>query len=98
MIPAFWQDKRVFLTGHTGFKRFLAGALAGTAGRQGQRLCAGAAHLSPTLFALSKVETILAQHSVADIRDLEAVKRAMASAKPDIVIHMAAQAAGARGL
>jgi CDP-glucose 4,6-dehydratase len=90
MTPAFWQGKRVFLTGHTGFK---GSWLALWLSQLGAKVSgyALAPPTEPSLFDLAKVESRLAHHAVCDIRDLEAVKRAMASAQPDIVIHMAAQ-------
>ena len=90
MTPAFWQGKRVFLTGHTGFKgSWLALWLAQLGAKvSGYAL---APPTQPSLFDLAKVEGQLVAHTLADIRDLDALKRAMASAKPDIVIHMAAQ-------
>ncbi len=90
MTPAFWQGKRVFLTGHTGFKgSWLALWLAQLGAEvSGYAL---APPTEPSLFKLAKVEGLLAAHTIADIRDLEVLKRAMASARPDIVIHMAAQ-------
>ena len=90
MTPVFWQGKRVFLTGHTGFKgSWLALWLAQLGAKvSGYAL---APPTQPSLFDLAKVEAKLAQHTVSDIRDLDALKRAMANASPDIVIHMAAQ-------
>lgn len=90
MKPAFWQGRRVFLTGHTGFK---GSWLALWLGQLGAKVSgyALAPPTEPSLFALANIDDSLVQHTLADIRDLDAVKRAMASAKPDIVIHMAAQ-------
>jgi CDP-glucose 4,6-dehydratase len=90
MTPAFWQDKRVFLTGHTGFKGSWAALWLAQLGAKvsGYAL---APPTQPSLFDLAKVESRLAQHVVSDIRDMAALKQAMASARPDIVIHMAAQ-------
>ena len=85
----FWQGKRVFLTGHSGFK--------------GSWLClwlhalgadvTGYALESPTnpsLFELARVDEMVTS-IIADIRDLERLKSEMAKAAPEIVIHMAAQ-------
>jgi CDP-glucose 4,6-dehydratase len=86
----FWRGKRVFLTGHTGFKgSWLALWL--------QRLGADvtgyalAPPTDPSLFRLANVGNGL-RDVRGDICDLEILQAAMAEARPDIVIHMAAQA------
>ena len=90
MTPVFWQGKRVFLTGHTGFKgSWLSLWLAQLGAKvSGYAL---APPTQPSLFDLAKLESKLAQHTVSDIRDLAVLQQAMAAARPDIVIHMAAQ-------
>ena len=89
MNPAFWQGKRVFLTGHTGFKgswlsiwlKDLGASLTGYA---------LAPPTSPSLFGLAHV--VEGMRSIeGDIRDLKTFKAALINAEPDIVIHMAAQ-------
>ena len=90
MTPEFWSGKRVFLTGHTGFKGSWASLWLAQLGAE----VSGYALTPPTepsLFELTKVRHVLAAHTVADIRELDSLKRAMAAAKPDVVIHMAAQ-------
>lgn len=85
----FWKSKKVFLTGHTGFK--------------GSWLCLWLTSLGaevtgyalepptePSLFALAGVGGLV-RSVIADVRDLERLKREMAAASPEIVIHMAAQ-------
>ncbi len=88
--PAVWKGRRVLLTGHTGFKgSWLALWL--------QALGAEVTGVSidvptqPSLFELARVEEGLAAHVVADIRDPEAMVRAVAGARPEVVVHMAAQ-------
>jgi CDP-glucose 4,6-dehydratase len=86
---AFWLDKRVFVTGHTGFKgSWLTLMLA--------RLNARATGYSleppssPNLFELARIGEFI-DDIRGDIRDLDHLRLAMAAAAPQIVIHMAAQ-------
>ena len=89
MNPAFWSGKKVFVTGHTGFK--------------GSWLCLWLQHVGaevtgyalqpptqPSLFEVAQVAQ--GMHSVTgDVRDGDALAAAMRQAAPEIVIHMAAQ-------
>jgi CDP-glucose 4,6-dehydratase len=88
--PGFWSGKRVFLTGHTGFK----GAwLALWLSRMGAHVTGFALppHTKPSLFTLAYLGDIV-EHRTADIRDSHAILEAICSAKPEIVLHLAAQA------
>ena len=88
MRDSFWADKRVLLTGHTGFKgAWMASCLA----RLGAKVTglALAPEGNPNLFQLLSPGV---KNITADIRDLEAVKKTVREATPEIVIHMAAQA------
>lgn len=87
---SFWNGKRVFLTGHTGFK---GGWLLIWLSSMGAKVTgyAMAPNTTPNFFEVAKVESDLEQSHVADIRDLEKLQKAMADARPEIVIHMAAQ-------
>jgi CDP-glucose 4,6-dehydratase len=88
--PSFWSGKRVFLTGHTGFK---GGWLSLWLASMGAKVTgyALAPNTTPNFFEVAKVESDLEQSHIADIRDLEKLQKAMADARPEIVIHMAAQ-------
>ena len=88
--PSFWNGKRVFLTGHTGFK---GGWLSLWLASMGAKVTgyALAPNTTPNFFEVAKVESDLEQSHIADIRDLEKLQKAMADARPEIVIHMAAQ-------
>ena len=86
---AFWHGKKVFLTGHTGFKgSWLTLWLQALGARvTGFAL---APDTSPNLFTLGCVEDGI-ESIIGDIRDRALLAEAMKAASPDIVIHMAAQ-------
>lgn len=86
----FWRGKRVFLTGHTGFK---GGWLALWLQAMGAEVH-GYALNPPTetnLFTVAEVGKGMASSVIADIRDASKFSEAIKSAKPQIVFHLAAQ-------
>jgi CDP-glucose 4,6-dehydratase len=87
--PEFWHGKRVFLTGHTGFK---GGWLALWLSAMGARVhgFALASPTQPNLFEAARIEGAV-QHEIGDIRDAAALGASLRRGAPDIVIHMAAQ-------
>ena len=89
MTPDFWRGKRVFLTGHTGFK---GSWMALWLQRLGAEVTGYALQppTQPSLFEEAEVAKGMVS-TIADIRDLEALQAAMLAARPEIVIHMAAQ-------
>lgn len=90
MSRDFWRGKRVFLTGHTGFK---GSWLAIWLHRLGAKVHGFALdpETNPNLFTNARVKDCLASDIRGDVRDIAALKQAMESADPDVVIHMAAQ-------
>jgi CDP-glucose 4,6-dehydratase len=90
MSHTFWQGRRVFLTGHTGFKgSWLALMLHEVGARiHGYAL---APATTPALFSMADIDKCVDSSTIADIRDTVALKAAMGKAQPEIVIHMAAQ-------
>ena len=85
-----YQNKRVLVTGHTGFK--------------GSWLCEWLLALGaevhgfalepptrPSLFKQLKLAKRIASHTISDIRDLPAVVATMRRVKPDFIFHLAAQ-------
>ena len=87
--PAFWAGRRVFLTGHTGFK---GSWMALWLQRMGAAVTgfALAPPTEPALFDVAHVGDGMAS-IIGDVRDRDALERALLAADPEIVIHMAAQ-------
>lgn len=85
-----WGGRKIFLTGHTGFKgSWLCHWLHGL----GCEIHGFALDppTDPNLFSVSGVPDVLASDTRADLRDAEAVSAAMRAAEPEIVFHLAAQ-------
>jgi CDP-glucose 4,6-dehydratase len=86
---AFWQNRRVFVTGHTGFKgAWLTLWLHALGARvSGYSL---PPPTEPSLFDLAHVDDGIVSRS-GDVRDAAALDAALAEARPEIVLHLAAQ-------
>lgn len=85
----FWAGKKVFLTGHTGFK---GGWLALWLRQLGAdvRGFALPAATEPALWSVAGVDRLIAG-DLADVRDLAAITLAVQGVQPDVVFHLAAQ-------
>jgi len=89
MVNTGWENRRVYLTGHTGFKGswmslWLASMRATVHGY------ALPPESVPNLFTEAHVADRV-EHEAGDVRDLGQLERSMSAFKPEIVFHMAAQ-------
>lgn len=87
--PCFWQDKRVFITGHTGFKGSWLSLWLQSMGARLRGLSLGIP-TEPGFFNVAQLAQRM-EHHTGDIRDFSSVKYHMEEFQPEIVIHMAAQ-------
>jgi CDP-glucose 4,6-dehydratase len=89
MNKNFWKNKKVFITGHTGFK--------------GSWLCLLLSYLgakitgyalnpptNPSLFQDAKIKKFLTKHIIADIRDKDNLRISIQENQPEIIFHLAA--------
>ena len=88
--PDFWRERRVLLTGHTGFKGAWTALWLAQMGARVHGLSL-APDTDPNAFDILAVGSDISSQ-IGDIRDTDVVRRAVAEARPEIVIHMAAQA------
>jgi len=85
----FWHGRRVFVTGHTGFKGAWLTLWLSSLGAEVTGLSAGVP-TEPSLYALAGIGDDV-RTVEADVRDAGAMRRAVAEARPDVVLHLAAQ-------
>src|SRR5579863_1334262 len=90
MNSEFWRGKRILLTGHTGFKGSWLAIWLHDLGAEVTGYALPPDQI-PNLFLAAGVERFL-HHNEGDLRDLSNLSAVVARARPEIVIHMAAQA------
>lgn len=86
----FWKNKKVFVTGHTGFKgswlciflNLLGAEVTGYALKPKTK---------PNLFTLAEVKTTLKKSIIGDIRDYKKLSKEIKNSKASILFHLAAQ-------
>ena len=89
-LSKFWKGKKVFLTGHTGFKgswfaiflNLLGAKVAGYSLKP---------NVNPNLYDLAKLDKEIYKNTFGDIRDYSKLKNSIKTFSPDFVVHMAAQ-------
>jgi len=90
MFNNIYKNKKVFLTGHTGFKgSWLTLWLA----KLGAKVCGYslAPNTNPSMFKELDIENKIEKSIIGDILDYEKLQKAMQDFQPDIVFHLAAQ-------
>src|SRR5258706_16004100 len=85
-----WKGRRVFVTGHTGF---VGGWLCTWLTRLGARVHGFSLEppTRPSFFEATRLHARLASSVLGDIRDRDALARAVDGADPEDVFHLAAQ-------
>jgi CDP-glucose 4,6-dehydratase len=88
---SFWRGRSVFLTGHSGFKggwlTLYLTSLGARVHGYGRPRTAGL-----SLYDAANVRARLASETVADVKDLASLRRAIDQTRPDVVFHLAARA------
>src|SRR5688572_26689748 len=92
----FWRGRRVLVTGHTGFKGSWLSLWLHALGARVTGYALGPPS-EPSHFELARVGELI-EDVRGDVRDAAALRAAVAEARPEILIHMAAQAVVGRGI
>jgi CDP-glucose 4,6-dehydratase len=87
--PDFWRDRRVLVTGHTGFKGSWLSLWLQSLGARVTGFSNGVP-TEPSLYELARVAEGM-ESIGGDVRDPDAIAKALADCEPEVVIHMAAQ-------
>ena len=88
--PDFWAGRRVLLTGHTGFKGAWLSLWLQALGARVSGLAPGPP-TRPSLYELAGVAAGMELERDCDVRDAEALRGALREARPEVVLHLAAQ-------
>ena len=89
MTPAFWKNKRVFVTGHTGFKGSWLSLWLHSLGAKVKGFALAPA-TTPSLFELTKLDSLI-DSELGNINDYAVLAKSIQAYQPDVVLHLAAQ-------
>ena len=86
----FWVDKKVFITGHTGFKGSWLSLFLTHLGAEvtGYSL---KPNTKPSLFVLANIKKIIKKSIISDVRNYSRLEREIKKSKATILFHLAAQ-------
>ncbi len=90
MNPAFWQNKRVLVTGHTGFKGGWASLMLSGFGAQVHGFSLEPP-TSPCLYNVANVQSRMKSSTIADIRNYDEIASEVRTINPEVILHFAAQ-------
>lgn len=86
---SYWKGRRVFLTGHTGFKGAWLGYWLTTMGAEVHGYALAPA-TDPSMFELLQLDQLLT-HQIGDVRNSTDLSEALEACDPEVVLHLAAQ-------
>lgn len=88
--PQFWKNKKVLITGHTGFK---GGWLSVWLNQLGAKVYGYSLipENAPNLYTVLNIEDIIEESIIGDIRDFNEFRKRLLQIEPDIILHLAAQ-------
>ena len=90
MNKFFWKDRKVFITGHTGFK---GGWISLWLNSMGAKIYGYARepNTNPNFFSVANLSSIFEESFLGEINDIENLSESLNKCKPSIIFHMAAQ-------
>jgi CDP-glucose 4,6-dehydratase len=88
--PDFWAGRHVLVTGHTGFKGAWLSLWLQALGARVVGLAPGPP-TRPSLYELAGIAAAMEYERAVDVRDAEALRGALREARPEVVLHLAAQ-------
>ena len=91
----FWNGRKIFVTGHTGFKGSWLSLWLEMMGADATGYALDPP-TEPSFFEQAKLAEVI-RTIKGDIRDFDHLKKAIAESKPEVIIHMAAQSVVKRG-
>lgn len=89
LFDNFYNGKKVFITGHTGFKGSWLSLLLHNCGAEVYGYALNPP-TSPSLYDIAKIEKLVSS-TIGDIRDYDLLLKTLKDARPEIIIHLAAQ-------